>query len=675
MMPAIVSVRLDHIKARLGPHTPAACFGLASVGLMLVWAVHNGGYDSETWYWGALASLGLLAAAGVLLAGRIRITRGRLIILGLFSAYVAWCYLSMIWAQSPGNALDGANQALLYLLVFAVMLLVPWTAQAGFIALAAYVIGVGVIGVVLLFRLAAADHVTSLVIHGRLAAPTGYINATAALFTIDALAATALAARRELPGLVRGLLFALACSSLQLAVIVQSRGWLFTLPLVGVAAIFVVADRLRVVVAAILPIAATLVLLHRLLAVFQTSATGGLNHASSRAGQAGLLVCAVVFVVGTLLAWADSLWPLPPLSPTWRRVLGTAVATLAVAGLAGAGTYATHGHPFHFLSRQWNGFSHVEQNFSTQSHFGDVGTSRYDFWRVALDAALAHPVQGLGEDNFADYYVKHRRTSEEPSWTHSIELRLLAQTGIVGFVLFAAFMVGALWLAARARLRGPPAVRGLVGVALLPLVVWLIHGSLDWFWEIPALSGPALGFLAMGSGLEATVAGRDPRSAERRPRPRPFPRWGAIAAGGAALVAGVIVLGFPYLSIREVSLATDSRQPATALRDLARAADLNPLSANPGRLAGVIALQNGQYAVAQNRFRQSIDREPGGWLAWLGAGLAASAMGQRTRAHSDFKTAYAINSRQPAVVQALRRVYTKKPLTSAEAIKLFIIVQ
>jgi hypothetical protein len=37
--------------------------------------------------------------------------------------------------------------------------------------------------------------------------------------------------------------------------------------------------------------------------------------------------------------------------------------------------------------------------------------------------------------------------------------------------------------------------------------------------------------------------------------------------------------------------------------------------------------------------------------------------------------AHAINSRQPAVAQALRRVYTKHPLTSAEAVKLFILAQ
>ena len=89
----------------------------------------------------------------------------------------------------------------------------------------------------------------------------------------------------------------------------------------------------------------------------------------------------------------------------------------------------THGHPFRFISRQWNGFSQPESVYSSQSHFADVGSNRYDFWRVSLDAFLAHPIGGLGQDNFADYYVVHRRTAAEPSATHSIELRLLAQTG------------------------------------------------------------------------------------------------------------------------------------------------------------------------------------------------------------------------------------------------------
>ena len=97
------------------------------------------------------------------------------------------------------------------------------------------------------------------------------------------------------------------------------------------------------------------------------------------------------------------------------------------------------------------------------------------------DAFLAHPIGGLGQDNFADYYVKRRHTLEEPSWTHSLEMRLLAHTGAVGFLLFVGFLITGLRVAGTVRRRGSPLTRGVAAVAMLPLVVWLIHGSIDWF--------------------------------------------------------------------------------------------------------------------------------------------------------------------------------------------------
>ena len=221
------------------------------------------------------------------------------------------------------------------------------------------------------------------------------------------------------------------------------------------------------------------------------------------------------------------------------------------------------------------------------------------------------------------------------------------------------FLVAAI-AAARA---GAPARRleaAVAGAALLPLVVWLIHGSVDWFWEVPALSGPALGFLGMAAALGArspaaeavprpTRRRRPTRCARRPPRPasapapgRPARRLGVAAGafGVLALLAAVIVLGFPYLSVREVSIAQrpapERSQPA--LHALNIAADLNPLSADPGRLAGTIALPDRRYATARAALR------PGDlarsrrlvWLAWRG--LAASALGDRAQARRDFRT-------------------------------------
>lgn len=635
-----------------------------------MWAIQDGGYDPSTWYWGALLLLATLTAA-VLGPRRtaLRLTRASVVALVAFGLYVVWSYLSISWAGSRGDALQGSNRALLYLLVFALMSVLPWTAEGALVALLTFVLGVGSIALVMLIRLASATHVQVLMVEGRFLAPTGYFNSNAALFTMAALVATALAASRTLPGLLRGTLLALAGASLQLAVLGQSRGWLFTLPLVLIATFVLVRDRLRVAVAAVLPIAATLLVLHRLLDVYHSySGKLPLSQAAARAGHSGLLVCAGILFVGTLIAWAETIGKLPRVSRRRGRQLGTAVTVLAVAaGCAGA-ISATNGHPIGFLKRQWNGFSNYSIPHSSQSYFAVVGSGRYDFWRVSLDAFLAHPLGGLGQDNFADYYITRRRTNEEPEWTHSLEMRLLAHTGLVGFLLFATFLIAAIAAALQPRRHGSEFVRWVSGAALLPLAVWLIHGSVDWFWEMPALSGPALGFLGMAGGLA-------PRPVER---PAPLPRAARVLMGSAAMVgvlAAAFVLGLPYLSAREVSIATSAsaRDPTGALADLRRAAKLDPLSADPGRLAGTIALRNGEFLEAEQRFGQAAAREPGGWFAWLGEGLAASELGDRTRARHDFKVAASIDSLQPAVVDALARVDTTHPLGATQALDMLLV--
>jgi hypothetical protein len=672
---------------RLRPHASSLIPGLAVVALMLVWAVHDGGYDADTWYWGALTMLALLTAVVLSRGWRwAQISRAGRIALLAFALYVAWSYVSITWAQSPGDALQGSNRALLYLLLFATMLVLPWTIEGAVIALLTFVVGVGVVAVVLLFRLASADNVANLVIGGRLAAPTGYYQSTAALFTIEALGAIALASRRELPGLLRGALIGFACAGLQLAVIVQSRGWLFTLPLVAIVAIVLVPDRLRVAAAAVIPGAATAAPIHRLLHIYQSGTPGpALNHAASSAGHTALLLCGLAFVAATVVAWGESLLPRRPPSIVRRRLLGALAIGLSVVVVGGGGLAATHGRPFSFIARQWNGFVHLRAT-STGSHFTDVGSGRYDFWRVALDAFVAHPIGGLGQDNFDNYYVPRRRIKQEPAYTHSLELRLLAHTGIVGFVLFAVFLGSGLAAMLRARRRSG-LVRFVAATAMLPLVVWLIHGSIDWFWEFPALSGPSLGFLAMVCALgapESPAVGVTDlgAAADADGAAAPTPRAGPVsplvlrglvyATGSLALIAAVVVLGLPYLSVREESVANDLRQnhPERALSDLSIAADLNPLSADPGRVAGTIALTTEQYAIAQARFQQSISRDPGGWYAWLGAGLAASSRGNSATARHDFEMAASINRLEPVIQRALAEVGTAHPLSPAVALQL-----
>jgi hypothetical protein len=651
------------------PHLAVFVPGMLVVGLFLVWAVDDGGYDSSTWYWGALVMLGLSAATAVVLSRvGLRLPRLGRIALALFALYVTWSYVSIAWAGYPGAALEGSNRALLYLLTVALLSALPWQPRSALVALVAFSIGVGVVSVALLVRLAENDRIGVLFQEGRLSAPTGYFNATAALFTMAALCGIALSARREVPGVLRGLLLALATADLDLSLTVQSRGWLFTLPLVALLAILVAGDRVRAAGAAVPVAGGVLLSARRLLHVYQNSPTDPLSRLAVHAARPALLICAGVFFVATIFAWLDGFDRLPALSGRWRRALGTLLALGGAAGIVIAALVVTKGHVSSFISRQWHGFAH-EPTTATASHFTDAGSGRYDFWRVALDAFVHHPLGGLGQDNFADYYMLHRQTTEQPQWTHSLELRLLASTGSVGLALFAAFLIVAIVLALRARRAGGGLQRAVAGAALMPLIVWVVHGSVDWFWEIPALSGPALGLLAIGCSLAGSTAViGEPESVPAR-RPRRVMGW---LVGTVILAAATVVLGLPYLSVREVSIASnlEGSDATVALAHLRTAEKLNPLDSDPGRLAGTIALVNGDPRVALTNFRQSIRQEPGGWFSWLGAGLASSALHRPHQAHQELEVARRINHGDPAIEAALARVFSPHPIGAIQDLRL-----
>src|ERR1700734_3790352 len=99
---------------------PATVPALAAVALFVVWASSQGGYPVTHWAPGGLAVLALLAMA----LGLLRLPVSEMpvsvrIPLAALAAYTALSFLSILWAAVPGDAWEGANRTLLYLLVFA----------------------------------------------------------------------------------------------------------------------------------------------------------------------------------------------------------------------------------------------------------------------------------------------------------------------------------------------------------------------------------------------------------------------------------------------------------------------------------------------------------------------------------------------------------------------------
>src|ERR1700755_1916100 len=119
--------------------------------LLILWAAHDGGYDEDTWYWGALVLLALLAMVfGGLFGPLRRLGTATKVALGAFALYVVWSYASIAWAAYRGDALSGSNKALLYLLVFALCALSRWTPRRALWMTTAYTVAVGGVGALIL---------------------------------------------------------------------------------------------------------------------------------------------------------------------------------------------------------------------------------------------------------------------------------------------------------------------------------------------------------------------------------------------------------------------------------------------------------------------------------------------------------------------------------------------
>jgi len=115
-----------------------------------------------------------------------------------------------------------------------------------------------------------------------------------------------------------------------------------------------------------------------------------------------------------------------------RRGIGAVAMATLVAVLAGG--WIAAGNPVSRLRHGWDSFKagYVATNTTGSRLTSGLGSDRYDFYRVALNEFVAHPLLGIGADNFQEQYLAHGRGDETPHYPHSVELRTLVQTGLVG---------------------------------------------------------------------------------------------------------------------------------------------------------------------------------------------------------------------------------------------------
>jgi hypothetical protein len=658
---------------------PATVPALAAVVLLIVWATDQAGYPVTHWGPGGIVVLALLGLAlgtiglraeGVPLAVRVA--------LACLAGYTALSFLSILWADVPGDAWEGANRTLLYLLVFALFACWRQRGQTAALLLSAWTLAMAGLAAYTALRLDAATGagLQSLLPGGRLVDPAGYANANAAQWLMAAWPAVLLARSERLPWALRGLLAGAAVLLAGVALLSQSRGSLYATPVMLVLAFALLPGRLRTF-AVLAPVAAAIAAAAPVvLRVGNHLRDGSVVPATVHSAIVAIFLAAAA--AGVAVALGSALESRQALSETsLRRVrLGLGATALVTLAVVLAGGLAVAGNPVTRIRHTWDSFKGgYASNTSGSRLVSGLGSNRYDFYRVALDEFAAHPVLGIGADNFQQQYLARGRSEETPHYPHSVELRTLAQTGIIGALLAVGGIVAALIAAAGALRRADPLGRAVAAAALGGFAYWTVHSSFDWFWEFAGLGAPAFALLGLACALAPARAAPVAASASHGAGPRPRARLALLLGGGLAALAAAASLAAPWLSQLEVQNAARiwTRAPMVAYTRLDEAARLNPLSDEAYLVAGSIALRYGDLARADHDFALALERSPGDAYATLERGAIASARGDRPAAVGLLARAVRLSPRDALARQALRSAQAGQRLSIDELNRLILL--
>jgi hypothetical protein len=648
--------------------SPSFLLLLFAVAVFLWFAADEGGFYATTWLPATLLMLGVLVV-GLVVLPEPRPRRAVVVAAGLLAAYAAWSYLSIAWAHQKGIAWDGANRTVLYAIVFAIFAFWPIRSGPAAVLLGLFGLGVAAIGLVELLRVNAASSAIAFLHEGRLSEPVGYENANVALWMSGLWPCVVLASRREVAPLLRGLFLGSAGLLGCLAVLGESRSWLFAVPVVTVIAIAAVPGRGRTIAALAAVIAGVMAVRAPLLDYYQAfDPKGPPGSAFTDAVHATLLISAILALVGVAAAMVDRAVRVD--DQTARRISAVVVACVALAAIGTTSAIVVTAHdPLGTVSDKWKEFKkgQGETRFNgNRLASASFSSYRADAWRVAWNSFRSHPVRGIGSDNFLQEYALHGHSDQTPSYPHSVEFRTLSQTGLIGTLLLGGALAAALAAALPVCRRGGGLAGAAGGAAVLVFAYWFVHGSTDWLWEFPGLGAPAFAMLGLACAL---AAARFPTLGMRLPRGRPV-----LVAAGVVAAAAAIGLTLPWLAERDLRSAREQAgsDPKAALESLDRASRLNPLSATAYQTAALIQIQRGRPDAAAVEFRKALDRDPRDPFSYLELAAIASSEERSAEAIVLVERAHRLAPRDRVVLPVRRALRRGRRVTPSAIRKLVL---
>jgi O-antigen ligase len=597
----------------------------------------RGYYDLSVW--GPIA-LGVLAVLFALVVARPVIPRARAaVVLAALAFLCAWSYLSIGWSGSADSALNDANRWLLYTAAFAVFVLLLSARRNATVLIALTACGVLFVALYILATMIFGDG-PGLFLARRLNDPLGYINGEAAVLLMGLWPLVAIAERRRpviSPVAIAGAT-AIAC----LLVLSQARGIALAAAVSSVIILLVVPGRITRLWVLLVILAGVGVALGPLLDVWR-SATGVAPPSGASVRHAGYWALAAALATG--LVWGLTIqadrW-ISPRSPSLRAGLAKATrATLVLVLVAGVAAGLVFANTItRDVKHNFNAFVHLDNPQAT-SRFLSGGGHRYDYWRIALNEFRDHPVRGVGGGGYERDYFLQRRTLENVTQPHSLELQTLAELGLVGgvalLVLLLAVLTGFVRLARAGRTGAWE--RAMAVAAGGTFVAWLAHTSVDWLHLLSGVTGIAL-------GSAAVLCIPWPRRAGWSITGRTVAAATVVAVVAATAALGAVMIARPVLAQHAQTQARDllRSDPRAALRKADQALTLNRDYLAAYYIKSAAYARFDDYRDARAVLLQALRREPRNFITFALLGDLATRRGDRRRALAAYRRASSVSA-------------------------------
>ena len=520
----------------------------------------------------------------------------------LFGLYIVVAYASITWSHAKGLAWDGANLTLLYLILYVIGAALPWrrvTAAAVLVVYGLFAVGVGVVE---LTRAAAAHDPTTSFQLGRFAAPFGYQNAACAWYLIAAWPLLLVRSPRRPGGRASGR-HERTLRVTGVGAAVSEPGSLVAAPITGAA------------ISRSCPVGRG-----RCCSPSGRSPHGGHPQRNprrlSRNQEAapgsftpsltpGTPSCSPPRGCGLQVPqspFVDARIDAPKARRAGRFVVLGGCAVAVVGARRGAGS--------HVSSSGTAGPARVagfqgRRNRRPRRRTSPMGSGGTGTTSGGSPSTSSRPSRSSGSAST----TSRPTTSASGAARRSPCIRTASSCACChkpgsSAALSSSAFLGALVASLRRYYRLPLSKQAVAGTALTMAAYWFVHGSVDWFWEIPALGGVA--FLCLGIATSLAT----PHAAAVRASRSVRNALGAVIA--AVALAVVVGYALPWLAAEETVRAATTwrRGPSWRVRTAANRVALNPLSDEPQVVEGAIASRLKDLPRMRSAFTKRAEARP-----------------------------------------------------------------